>query len=80
MQEYAFIIPVIVVIWVMLIGIRIGAYLDKKAGKNEYKPVVVEKACPPHKWRYLEQPGFENTYYMKCQLCHKTPREISEGV
>lgn len=79
MQEYAPMVGFIAVVWLLLLAIRIGAYLDKKAGRNEFKPVVPEKACPPHSWRWLDQPGMENTYYMKCQRCKKTPREVGEG-
>ena len=61
------------IIWLMLIGIRIGAYLDKKNNKN-VPNLVVEKACPPHKWAWEDQPGVEPaTYFIRCQRCKRLP-------
>lgn len=78
MQEYSYIIPVLIIIWVILLGMRIGSYLDKNANKN-YPKVVPEKACPPHSWDWEEQPGMENVCYMWCKRCQKTPRQITDG-
>lgn len=69
--------PVIIVIWIMLIGIRISAHMEKKY--RESNPVIPEKACPPHKWRWEEQPGMENTCFIRCQRCMRMPRQVSEG-
>lgn len=74
MQQLAFILPIIVVIWVMILAIRIGMYLDKKAGRNLYNPVVIEKVCPPHKWDWVKQPGIEEAiFYIRCQKCRRLP-------
>ena len=45
MQQLAFLIPVLVVIWVMIIGIRFANYMEKKYGMNNPMPVP-EKRCP----------------------------------
>lgn len=79
MQQYDFLIPVLVIIWIMLIGIRLGSYLDKKYGKYSLNSTIPEKVCPPHKWRWEEQPGLDNTWFMRCQRCMKTPREVGES-
>lgn len=73
MQEYSYLIPVIIAVWVFLLTIRIGAYLDKKAEKSEFKPIPVEKICPPHKWLWEEQIGMEGTFYIRCQVCRRLP-------
>ena len=78
MQQLAFLIPVLVVIWVMIIGIRFANYMEKKYGMNNPMPVL-EKACPPHMWRWEEQPGMENTNFIRCQRCMRTPGQVSEG-
>lgn len=81
MQQLSWIAPILLVIWVMLIGIRIGAYLDRKNKKDIPKiPIMPEKFCPPHRWKWIEQPGMENTYFMRCLRCKKTPRQISDGI
>jgi hypothetical protein len=74
MEQYAFIVPVIVVIWVMILGIRVGAYLDAKAKKSSPEIIIIpEKFCPPHRWKWEEQPGMENTCFMRCQRCRRLP-------
>lgn len=78
MSQYAFLIPGIVVIWVFLLAFRIGAYMDSKVD-GDNPPSIPEKNCPPHRWRWLDQPGMENTQYMICLTCKKTPRQVGEG-
>ena len=80
MQQYAVLIPGLIIIWVLIIAIRVGAYMDAKARLENPKPIVIpEKACPPHSWRWEEQPGMEGVSYMWCLRCGKTPRQVSEG-
>jgi hypothetical protein len=81
MNELSWIAPILLVIWVILIGMRVGAYLDNRAKKNGPKAVEIpQKVCPLHAWKWMEQPGIEPiTYYMWCQRCGKTPRQVSEG-
>ena len=63
----------------MIIAIRVGAYLDAKAKRDGIKiETIPEKACPPHRWKWEEQPGMENVSYMWCLTCRKTPRQVSE--
>ncbi len=73
MQQLAFLIPVLVVIWVMIIGIRFANYMEKKYGMNTTMPVP-EKRCPAHKWAWEEQPGVEpKTHFIRCQWCGRLP-------
>ncbi len=78
MEQYAFLIPALVIIWVFIIAIQVGSYLDRHAKPESEIMEVPEKACPPHRWKWLDQPGMENTQYMICLWCNKTPRQISE--
>lgn len=78
MQDYGTAISVIIAIWVFILTIRFGSHLDKQAGKNYYNPIA-EKSCPPHSWRWEDQPGMENTCYLRCLACGKTPRQITDG-
>ncbi len=71
-------IMILTIVWFFVLAIRVGMYLDKKA-IEKYSNRIQEKACPPHRWEWLEQPGLENTYYMKCKRCEKTPRQITDG-
>lgn len=77
MDKYTLVIPIIIIIWVLLLSLRIGAHMDSKIDKDNPKPVV-EKRCPAHSWRWLEQPGMEDTQYMICLTCKKTPRQVGE--
>lgn len=80
MQQYSFLLPALFIVWIVLIAARIGAYMDAKHRKNNPEPFKVpEKSCPPHLWRWEEQPGMENTNYLWCLTCGKTPRQVSEG-
>jgi hypothetical protein len=31
------------------------------------------KQCPPHTWKWHEQPDMEKTWYMKCTTCGRPP-------
>lgn len=76
MQQYAPMLGIIAIAWFLILAIRVMAYMDKSV--KESKLAIPEKACPPHKWNWLDQPGMENTYYMMCMRCKKTPRQIGE--
>lgn len=80
MEQYSYLFPIMFIIWILLIAIRIGMYLDSKAKKSVVTPLEVpQKVCPMHDWKWTEQPGMENVVYMWCQRCKKTPRQVSEG-
>lgn len=81
MQQYSFLFPALFIIWIVLVAARIGAYLDAKAKKEGLLPAIIpQKVCPMHDWKWVEQPGMEQeTFYIKCQRCKKTPSQISEG-
>ena len=80
MQQLAIIVPIVLVIWVIIVGIRIGTYMEEQAKKDGPKmPAVPEKACPPHSWNWYDQPGMEKVSYLWCKRCKKTPRQVSEG-
>ena len=66
------IFPILIIIWVFIIALKVGAYLDKKS-KNGSKLVIQEKFCPPHKWLWEEQIGMEGTFYIRCQRCRRLP-------
>lgn len=79
MQQYSSVITVIVFTWVLILALRIGIWLNERAPENKYVPVEPTKACPPHSWRWEEQPGMENTNFIRCQRCMRTPGQVSEG-
>lgn len=62
----------LMVIWIMIIASKIGAHLDKKRMKD-YPVKPKEKCCPPHKWRFVEQPGMDKTYFTRCDICNMIP-------
>ena len=72
-MEYSVIITVIIFAWILILALRIGTWLNNKSAKNECVPPKVEKACPPHSWRWEEQIGMENTYFIRCQRCRRLP-------
>lgn len=57
-------------LWGIFIFISILAYLMKKTEEPK-KPA--EKQCPPHAWKWLEQPGVQGTWYIQCQRCKMFP-------
>jgi hypothetical protein len=65
-----YIIGVIVVIWIFIVGARIGAYFDSKIEKEVILP---KKVCPLHDWEWEEQVGIPGTYYVRCKRCRKLP-------
>jgi hypothetical protein len=79
MQQYLPVLGVIGVVWLIILFIKIGAYLDKKVAKTE-AVAVPKKVCPLHDWVYMEQPGMEvETYYLLCQRCGKTPSQVGSS-
>ena len=80
MNILSVILPVIFIIWVLLIAARVGAVMDKRLKKDVLKVEVPKKVCPLHAWEWLEQPGLDNTWYMKCNICGKTPRQVGESI
>lgn len=81
MNQYVLVIPIIVIIWVLLLSLRIGAHMDSQIDKDNPRPVieVPKKVCPLHDWRWLDQPGMEDVSYMICLTCKKTPRQVGEN-
>jgi hypothetical protein len=74
MQQYYPFLGIIFISWVLILAIKIGTYLDKKARKDYPKHVVSEKACPPHRWAWEEQIGIDPpVYYIRCQRCRRLP-------
>lgn len=72
----------IIVIWIILIGLRVGSYLDSKIDKKvdikAAEQPIKEKRCPAHKWRWEEQIGMEGTFCIRCQWCRKLPGWMDE--
>jgi hypothetical protein len=67
---------VLIVVGIYIISV-IAAKMDKDFGPKAVEEVK-EKACPPHKWRFIEQPGMSDTYFTRCDLCSMIPGQ--EGV
>jgi hypothetical protein len=65
-----FVVTAIIIIWVILLNLRIQAHLEKKVGETS---PIMEKACPPHMWRWEEQVGMEGTWFIRCQRCRRLP-------
>jgi hypothetical protein len=38
-----------------------------------------EYTCPPHEWRYHDQPGMEGVVYLKCEKCKSSPSYVMEN-
>lgn len=79
MEKYGFEVFVIIIIWVGILGVLIGNYLDAKVAKVEDKPI--EKACPPHMWDWEQQLGAEEeVFYIRCKRCRRLPGWDKEEV
>jgi hypothetical protein len=58
----------------ILFASHLNSKVDQKLKVTQEKPL--DKSCPPHKWRYEDQPGVEGVSFIRCQICKKTPSEI----
>ena len=72
-------LPLAILAGFILFAAYFGAKVDKKVKNKSVFEELKEKSCPPHKWRYEDQPGMENVSFIKCQRCLKTPSQINEG-
>lgn len=70
---------IFIIVGVVFFVIYVTNMMDKKLASKYKNSEVKEKICPPHKWRYEDQPGLEDVSFIRCQLCKKTPQEVSEG-
>jgi hypothetical protein len=63
---------------VVLIVVYFVSKTDNKL-KDKLTEKPLDKVCPPHKWRYEDQPGMEEVSFIRCQICMKTPQQINES-
>jgi hypothetical protein len=69
----------IVLVVIVVLGLLITEFQKNiEASIPEKSVEVKESVCPPHRWRFIEQPGMENTYYIKCDECNKMPGQLGE--
>lgn len=61
---------------VLLVVIIVAMIRDKTDIKNN---PVSKDVCPLHKWEWVKQPGMDIEYIL-CQICNKTPAQVSESI
>jgi hypothetical protein len=70
---------ILIIISIVFLVIFLVNKMDQRMAEKHSEKEIKEKNCPPHKWRYEDQPGMENVCFLRCQLCKKTPQEVNEG-
>lgn len=63
----------LIIIIVCFIAVVINSFSYKEPEQIE-NPRFKEKFCPPHRWEWEEQPGFDKpVYFIRCQRCRRLP-------
>jgi hypothetical protein len=69
---------IVILVGILLVVVYFISRVDEKA-KEKLVEAPKDKVCPPHKWRYEDQPGMEEISFIRCQICMKMPQQINEG-
>lgn len=62
----------------IILGIYLITYMSIRMDKNVIKDskaisLPPEKLCPPHPWKFEDQPGVEGAVFIRCQKCGMIP-------
>lgn len=65
-------------IFLLLMALAIWLVMIFTTNKAPEGPIR-RNTCPPHAWRYHEQPGMEGVQYLQCDKCKGLPQYVGRG-
>lgn len=65
-------LPIALLMFIFWFAYYFSTKSDRKKEERELESEIL-KRCPPHKWRFEDQPGMPGCTYIKCTACEMIP-------